>query len=267
MEAATLRNALKQTDPRRAVPKPIVQKLTRAIRRIRALIVLRGLCATVATALGALLVVMAIDATITIFSATWRWLLSMAAYGAAIAVALWYLVRPLARSFTLAGIARAIELRHPELQEHISSAVELLTSDDAPELRGSDQLIAALVQQATANVQRIQPHREFTLRPARPFLIAAACVVGILVLLVAAWPDEALFLLKRASAPFINLPNLHARDLRVFPGDKVVAEGERVEIAVVVPNRAVRKATVHIMTADGREQAHPMLAVMADQEN
>ena len=142
------------------VPEPIVRTLRRLIRRTRWLIVLRGLCAVATMAVGALLVVMAIDATVTLFALWARWALSLSAYVLTGAVAAWFLVRPLAHSFTLAGIARAIELRHPELQERISSAVELLTSTDAPELRGSDQLIAALVEQAVDNVQAIRPRRE-----------------------------------------------------------------------------------------------------------
>ncbi|MFW6108281.1 MAG: hypothetical protein ACOC8D_00565, partial [bacterium] len=138
------------------VPEPIVRTLKRLIRRTRWLIVLRGACAVAAVAVGALLAVMAIDATVTLFSLWARWALTLSAYGVTAAAAAWFLVRPLARSFTLPGIARAIEARHPELQERVSSAVELLTSSDAPEVRGSDQLIGALVEQATDNVQTIQ---------------------------------------------------------------------------------------------------------------
>ena len=150
------------------VPEPIVRTLKRLIRRTRWIIVLRGACAVAATAVGALLIVMAVDAGVTLFALWARWALTLSAYALTVAVALWFLVRPLAHSFTLAGIARAIETRHPELQERISSAVELLTSTDAPELRGSEQLIGALVEQATDNVRSIQPRREISSRPARP---------------------------------------------------------------------------------------------------
>ena len=163
------------------VPKPIVDTLMRLIRRTRWLITLRGVCATVAAAVGALLLVMAIDASVTLYSLSTRWILSVSAYAITVGAALWFLVRPLAHSFTLAGIARTIETRHPELQERISSAVELLTTDDAPELRGSEQLIGALVEQATDNVRAIQPRREVSLAAAKPFLVVAAAVVAILI--------------------------------------------------------------------------------------
>jgi hypothetical protein len=243
------------------VPEPIVRMLRRLIRRTRWLIGLRGICATIAAAIGALLLVMAIDASVTLYSLSTRWLLSLAAYGVTAVAALWFLARPLAHSFTLAGIARAIEVRHPELQERLSSAVELLTSEDAPELRGSDQLIAALVEQATDNVQSIQPRREISLAAAKPFLLAAAAVLAILAGLFALWPDTTAFLLTRASAPFLNRPNLLGRDLDVTPGDVVRHEGERLEVQVTVPRRSVRRATLLSQAADSAEQEQRMTLI------
>ncbi|MFW6108800.1 MAG: hypothetical protein ACOC8D_03190, partial [bacterium] len=103
----------------------------------------------------------------------------------------------------------------------------------------------------------IQPRREISLRPARPFIIAAAVVLGLLAVVYAAWPRQTAFLLTRASAPFINLPNLHARDLAVRPGDTVLAEGQRLDVQVVIPTPRLRKASLRIAT-DGDETAQRM---------
>jgi len=245
------------------IPQPIVDKLVRLIRRVRWLIVLRGACATAVTAIGMLLAVMAIDATVTLFSLTTRWALTLSAYGATAFVAVWFLVRPLARSLTLTGTARAIETHHPELQERISSAVELLTSKDAPELRGSDQLIRALVMQAADSARGLSPRREVTLRAARPYLIAAAAVAAIFATVFVLWPDQARFLLARASAPFINLPNLRARDLAVTPGDVVILEDQRLQVEVDVPMRTVRGAYFRTVAPDGSETAEEMTPLLA----
>ena len=242
-----------------AVPRPIVDTLRQLIRRTRWLIVLRGVCAVIIAALSALLVVMAIDAGVTIFSPSARWALSLSAYAATILAALWFLVRPLARSFTLTGMARVIEARHPELQERISSAVELLMSADAPELRGSEQLISALVGEAAVNARQIQPRREITLRAATPFLIALAVALAAMGGVLIAWPKRAPFLLARASAPFVNLPNVQGWDLRVTPGDAFVLEGQRMEIVAIVANRAVRNASIRRLQPDGKETAEEMV--------
>ncbi len=244
------------------VPKPIVSALRRLIRRTRAVIALKGVCAVVAVAVGSLLTIMAVDASVTILSAWPRYLLTIGAWAATIATALTFLVRPLVRSFTLTGIARAIEARHPELHERISSAVQLLTSPDAPELRGSDALIAALATEATDDARRVTPRREVTFRPLRPFAIAAGVVVAILGVLLLTWPDRASLLLARAVAPNANLPHVSAASLNVSPGrDVVLAEGERLEVELVVENTAVGSAEVRIPGREGSEAVVEMSRV------
>ena len=246
------------------IPQPIVDKLLRLIRRTRWLIVLRGACAVAAAAIGSLLAVMAVDASVTLFSLATRWTLTLSAYGLTALTAVWFLVRPLAHSFTLTGVARAIEAHHPELQERISSAVELLTSRDAPEVRGSEQLIGALVVQAADSARGIQPRREVTLRAARPYLAAAGALAAVFAAVFALWPDQARFLLTRASAPFINLPNLRARDLRVSPGDCTILEGQRLQVEVEVPRRGVRQAFFRAAQGQGEEAAEAMTLLGAE---
>jgi len=243
------------------VPEPIVRALRRLIRRARMVIVLRGLCGTVATAIGSLIAIMAIDAGVTIFSAWPRWVLMLSALAATGAAAALLLVRPLARSFTLAGIALLIESRHPELQERISSTVELITSDDAPELRGSEALIAALAQEAVRDARGVRPRREVNLRPARPFVIAAAVAAAVLAGLFIAWPQRTAHLWARAVAPYLNLANISAADLKVSPGDVVLAEGQRLGVEVLVANKAVKKAHLRRLAPDGTEAVYKMTSL------
>jgi len=242
-----------------AVPGEIAGTLRRMIRRTRAVIVLRGVCAVAATLIASLLAVMAVDFGITIFSAWVRWLLTLTVAGAAAASVAWFLVRPLARSFTLAGIARVIESRHPELQERISSAVELLLSRDGPELRGSDALIAALVGEATQDARAVRPNREVSRRPARPYLLAAGLGLAVLGALLAAWPKRTSLLLARAVAPGANLPNVSRAQLTILPhGDQVVMAGERLAVEVIVANKAVGSAEIRRQEPGGREHAAAM---------
>jgi len=64
------------------VPELIVKKLQALIRRSRLVTVVRGLLAVMAVALGVLLVAMAIDATVRIFSSAGRWILSLVSLAA-----------------------------------------------------------------------------------------------------------------------------------------------------------------------------------------
>ncbi|HUU21752.1 MAG TPA: hypothetical protein VM389_04370, partial [Phycisphaerae bacterium] len=232
------------------VPDPILRTLKRLVRRARLVIALRGTCAVLAAAIAALLTVMAIDAVAVIRSDWPRWALSLAGLAVTLLSLLWFLVRPLARSFTMAGIARAIEGRHPELHERISSAIELLSSKDAPELRGSDALIAALAAEASRDARGVHIRHEVPLRSARPFLIAAAVVAVILVGLFIATPQATSQLVRRALAPYRNYANVHAGQLTVSPGDQVLAVGDRLAVEVLVANKAV-PATYFLRSGGG----------------
>jgi hypothetical protein len=243
------------------LPPVIVAALGKLIRRLRRLVILRGLCASCAAGIGSFLVVMWLDASITWLSLWPRWIVSILAYAVWFGVTGWYLVRPLTRTFTLTGIARLIEIHHPELQERISSAVQLLSSQDRPEIRGSEALIAALTEEAVREVGTIQPHQEISFRGVIPFGAAAAVVFAVLAVLCVSWPRETGFLLVRAAAPFVNCPNVHAVDLVVEPGDTLIAAGSTLQVSVRSANRAVTVARLRKLDRHGRETVLDMAAL------
>ncbi|MFB3891889.1 MAG: DUF4175 family protein [Phycisphaerae bacterium] len=241
------------------VPRPIVRTLKKLIRRSRMVVLVRGLCAVAAVATASLLAVMAIDRTVTIFASWPRWALTCSALAVTGLAALWFLIRPLARTFTMAGIARAIEARHPELHERISSAVELLSSTESEDFRGSHVLIEALAREACEDAAAVAPRREVTLRSVRPFFYAVIGLLAVLAGLFAVWPDSTAFLLRRAVAPYMNLANIRAGDMTIRAyvlgsgditnGDLVIQEGQRMVVEVDVANRSVRGAEFRRATA------------------
>lgn len=243
----------------RQVPGVLAATLTRLIHRARAVIVLRGVAATLVVAIGAVLIVMGIDAGVTLFSAAARWALSLLVYAATGAAGVAFLIHPLARSFTLEGAARLLESRHPELQERISSTVELLTSRDGPEVRGSDALIAALAEEAVHDAQRIPVQAEVPLRVARPALIGVLAVGAILLGLLSVRPRQTVFLLARATAPFLNLPNLSAEGLEVEPGDVLVPDGASLQITLRARHGTVPWARLRVARAEARETEVAMM--------
>ncbi len=228
--------------PSTPLPDTIVRSLKRLVRRARMVAAIRGLCAVAAVAAGSLMAAMAVDAGITLFVAWPRWALSLSALGLTLLAAVLFLIRPLVRTFTLAGVARAIESRHPELQERISSAIELLTSPDSPQLRGSAALIAALTEEATQDASLVQARREVTLRAARPYVLAAVIAAGLLAAAFVLWPRQAGQAWQRVVAPYKDLPSVFAYQLTVVPGDTVIAAGEPLTVEVEVANKAVAKA-------------------------
>ncbi|GAH62319.1 unnamed protein product, partial [marine sediment metagenome] len=141
------------------------------------------------------------------------------------------------------------------------------SSSDAPELRGSEELIAALVREASRDVRTIRPGREITFRRARPFLIAAVGAAFFLGALFLLWPAVTSRLLLRAVAPYKNLPNIAASDLLVTPGDVVVTRGRVLRVEVEVADKPVRRAEFRTPSADGPEIAEPMARVFDPDES
>ncbi len=129
---------------------PIQAKLRRLIWRTRAVLVLRGVACTLAAGLLAILAAMGV-ASHWLLTEAWQHYGLTAGWVVAAAVAAWLtLLRPMAQMFTLRGVARTLERRHPEMKERISSTVQLLASGDAPEVKGSALLIHALAKAVSA---------------------------------------------------------------------------------------------------------------------
>ena len=176
-----------------------------------------------------------------------------------------FLIRPLMRSFDLTGVARIIETRHPELEERISSAVELLTSTDISEIRGSEALIAEVAKQAVGQVGTVSPQKEFSFAIARPFFIAAGGLTLILLMLFLLWPTATTRLFNRVVAPFANIGNVQSTDINVVPGDKLIAAGDSLRIEVTVPNERVETARLRRQTGGSPETAERMKTLSADE--
>jgi hypothetical protein len=235
------------------VPEAIVRILRGVIGRGQAVTLLRGAAATLAVATVCVLAVMGVDYWVVIFSNAARWSMSLAAFGATLLAGLWLIARPLARRRGLAAAARAVESRHPQFMERLSSTVELLTSTDAPVLRGSDELIAALADQASCDAEALNPGREISFRPAAWPIAAAAAVLGVLASLLVLWPNQAGMLLRRAmlenvsrvSATSLKITRVDAADLKAWDRDGidyVMLAGGRLRVELTVADQAVTEA-------------------------
>jgi hypothetical protein len=243
------------------LPPELAARLQTMIRRVRRIIWLRGLLATGAVLLGCALAIMAVDAAVLIFSPAIRWGLSGLGLVFTLATAWTVLVRPLSRRLTLTRMARVLETRHPELQERISSAIELLSMGGDAASRGSEQLIALLAQDAQADMRAVQPRREFSGRSVKPVLTAAVVVAAVFGLLFAAWPRQTVLLFKRAVAPYEDFATLQGEGLAVEPGDVVRLQGEELFIRLRVRGGGAGRAEVRCRPAAGPETVERMRRV------
>ena len=236
----------------RHLPPPILNKMRGLIRRVRRVALCKGVLAVAATALFCLLAIMAVDAAVTIFSPALRWALTLTGFAVTGAAAWWWVIRPASKQITLASIARFVEQRHPELQETLSSAIELLTSDDPDDIRGSRELIGEVVKSAEREAARVSPSREIDAAAIRKSALAALSLAGVLGMIYAFWPSPATRLMLRAVAPFLEVGNAYADTLVVEPGDRRVAKGADLTIKASVRHPRLNKATVRRVDAGSK---------------
>ena len=246
------------------LPPAIAAKLDESVRRVRCILMVRGICITVAVFIAAILGMMAIDAMVMIFSPVVRWGLWLAAVGAAGWTAWTALIKPLRRKFTAAEIAALIERNHPELEERLSTVVELAQAGDDS---ASRSLMESITMDAIKDVGTVTPKKEFTTRTVKPRLIAAAVALGILAVLFAAFPKATARLVTRAIIPSAEVDNIYASSLKVMPGDKVLLAGSSFSVSLAVEEGFPDKAYVRTRTeGKGGESVERMTRTSAMEE-
>lgn len=215
------------------LPPDIAAKLRQAARRIKTIIWMRGSLAVLATLTISILAIMAIDAMVMIYSSAVRWGMWLCGLSACTMTAIHILVRPLSRPFTPGRIAALIEQNHPELEERLSTVVELISAPGGADA-GSAQLLGVLTDAAIADVKTVSPRREFTNRTVKPKLFTALGALSILVVLFAIWPESTGRLIVRAVVPSAQVDNIYSDSLGVTPGDKVILKGQPLAIELAI---------------------------------
>ena len=246
------------------LPPELTAQLSRMIRRVRVILLTRGLLAVAAVAIGAVLTIMAVDAAVVLYHPAVRWAFSLAGLALAAATAWSMLVLPLARPLTITRMARVLETRHPDLQERISSAIELAEHGGGAEAeRASAELIALLTQDAKTDLAGVHPKQEFTVRTVKPFLTAAACVIAVLGVLFAVWPKQSWLLFLRALAPQREFDTLQASVLDIKPGDVMILAQSPLRFEVKAPERHGLRAEIHFQKSGGRKTIERMKRLSA----
>ena len=146
------------------LPREIIKPLQALLGRVRRMQVLRGLAAVATVVLGGLLLSMAAHRVFGLMPVVVSWvLLGSIVVGALWAIRTWF-VKPLGSRITLVQIARWLETRHPEIQERVSTALEL-SSDSKGAV--SEVLLKELVLEAQGDVKGVDPTVEVRARRAK----------------------------------------------------------------------------------------------------
>ncbi|MGB1260869.1 MAG: hypothetical protein ACPG6P_12555, partial [Akkermansiaceae bacterium] len=198
------------------LPTQITDNLRAVLKRVRRLQISRGILSVLTITLTAILIIMAVDFFFAPVPVLVRWLL----FGAlilALSSSFYQLFwKPLSRKIELLQVARWLEVRHPEIQERISTALELSGSDN----QGiSSSLLEEIIAEAETDVKAINPQIEVRARRVRAWLWPALGIAAVFALLFAIWPSQTGRLLVRAVAPFSQTGNAGAIAFDILPGD------------------------------------------------
>lgn len=241
------------------LPSREIESRLKIVRgRIRAAQLRRAAWVTATIALAGLLLIMAADYFFAPLPLAARWVF-FGAWLIAVGFALKTTAAPLLQKITLIRIARWIEARHPEMEERLSTVLELSRNDSGV----SPELLEALGKAAGEDIAHVDPKGEVkSAQKKRRWGKPAAALAAILVLALVVWPREASRLLVRAVAPFSNIGNAGAVKFNIQPGDLEVLEGDKIRIEIGYEGTA--SSIDLILKMDGQKDLSQPLAKEGD---
>ncbi len=206
----------------------IQKKLEDVLKRIRKVQIVRGVLVTATIFLAGLLLIMAADYFFAPLPGIARWAMfflwiAVTIYAAKAGFA------PYFKKITTVQIARWIEVRHPEIQERMSTVLELegTTTND------SSDLIAALGLAAHKDIETVNPDVEIkSAQTKKKWARPAMAMAAVLAIVLIVWPSQSGRLFVRALAPFSDLGNAGAAAFEIKPGNLEVLEGDPVKIDI-----------------------------------
>ncbi|MDD4890115.1 MAG: hypothetical protein PHU85_09310 [Phycisphaerae bacterium] len=249
------------------IPAHIAARLAQLMRRAKGIALAKGTAYTVGTFIAAMVLAMAVDLFVpmlwpelaVLFSPPTRIAMTGAVLAATGLVAVFTLVRPMRRRYSLTAAAMAYEKDHPELQERISTTVQLLLSSDPAIFRGSRAMIEAVVAEAETDSDHVNAREVIRATRARK----AWLVAGVLLAAVAAtgicWPTHFRMYVQRFAAPWNDSAQFRWTSVESATGDATVPRAEPLTIEARSTGRLrAREATIYVRWLEGKGGAEQM---------
>jgi len=209
--------------PTPAAVMPSLEPMLRRLRqRIRRVYFTRGALITAFTALAGLLVIASLDYAFSPLPTAVRWLCPIAWFAstAAMGVTAWWM--PMRKKIELVRIARWLETRHSNLDERISTSLEMSNHTG---VGMSAILIDKLAKEAASSLDQINPKMEVSTRRAKRWMWPATAMIVVWGGLFALWPDMTARHLLRGLLPTSKLGTAAGR-ITVTPGSLELIEGD-----------------------------------------
>ncbi|MEO8615555.1 MAG: hypothetical protein ABI600_10465 [Luteolibacter sp.] len=134
---------------------------------------------------------------------------------------------PLLKPIGLLQVARWLEVRHPEMEERLSTVLEMANGSEGV----SQDLLASLARAAEQDAGKVDVVREvMAARTSRRWGRPASALVIVILLSFVLWPHQSSRLFVRALIPFSNVGNAGAGRFVVKPGNIEVLAEDAVKI-------------------------------------
>lgn len=212
-----------------------IEKRLKAVRsRIRRVQFMRAAMVVVTVALAGLFAMMVADSLFAPLPIALRWGM-LAVWLTAVLTAAKFGFGPMLKPIGLLQVARWLEVRHPEMEERLSTVLELTHAGGG----GSADLLASLAAAAEADAGKVDAGMEVkAARTTRRWGRPAMALTATLLIALAVWPDATTRLLVRAVVPFSAVGNATAGRFTVKPGNLEVLDGDAVRIEAGYNGRA-----------------------------
>ncbi|MBC8127359.1 MAG: hypothetical protein H8M99_09495, partial [Gloeobacteraceae cyanobacterium ES-bin-144] len=200
----------------------LVRERIRNVQRMRAAMVIGTIV------LGGLIVMMLVDYLFAPLSVGLRWGMFVT-WGLGVFIAVWFGFAPIRKPISFLQVARWLEGRHPELQERLSTVLELSHG-----VKGvSPELLEALGRAAAADAVQVNAEVEVkTARTSHRWTRPAIALLTVIAIVFVIWPGETSRLFVRAVAPFSTMGNSASGTFIAKPGNIEVLDGDVVQIEV-----------------------------------
>ncbi|MEY3897918.1 MAG: hypothetical protein RLZZ214_3439, partial [Verrucomicrobiota bacterium] len=228
-------------------------RLKAVLSRIRRMQAIRAWMVVATVALGGLIAMMAVDFIFAPLPMAVRWAMS-GVWLLAILGSVKFSFGPMWKPIGLLQVARWLETRHPEMEERLSTVLELSQNGGGV----SPDLLASLARAAEADAGKVDARSEVrAARTTRRWGRPAIGLAALMLLVFAAWPGEASRLFVRAVVPFSKLGNAAAGKFSVKPGNLEVLEGDAVRIEAEYDGRGTN-LEIRMEMEDGRKISQTM---------
>lgn len=227
------------------LPEELVRKFAAARRRVRKVIFAKGWTLVVLAACVCFGVSILLDRLLFLKS-PYRLVLFAACVGAMASFMVGCLLVPLMRKISARRIARSVEDKHPELHDLLLSAVELTQQVARGETYTSKELIGAVSRETVRKTRRIDFRSVVPFSAIGKSLLITLGVVCALGAYCYLRPMIAANVLRRLLYPYSGPEPLTFTELKVLPGNVLVATGTDIEIKAIARGKVPEKAILYL---------------------